>query len=305
MSESSPPLEHSAQRKIERWKLSVVHAKTRALELSLSRDTDDRKLAADRVGRQRAQDYMRRQKHRNLQVHSHSDDELFKSSSYVLNVKEMTVEEVQKLCDFKLERLLSLQTKYVVAMDLELVRRDQLEAFDTHYREVEVGLRAMERLLCSYIRGRGTISFTGAFAHDDEGMDEKIANKRAQLASFRLILKERQEIWQTAVSRLKRLKAGIRSEKNELGRIKQHISQHIRRLEHRLGRHRMKSREMVPLSRSINSKVQALRVRIARMENELSLLSAYNEQTLFDTDMVHSGVIQRITVEKLKAFLKV
>lgn len=295
------------ERALEVWSSSVADAKERALELASARDSSEQKAAEDHLAHDHAAQHMhrvelfRQRKLDLLQQDEVDDDELDISRGG--NYAE--VDFVRDTCGKLLTKLLLLRRRIVEAMQTELLRRDQLTTFETQYSKIASELHEAERLQRTYARGGITADVLGERSlQESADIDQAVAKQQVQLGTYQSVMKERLEMWNMTVSQVQKLKIAIRYKEGELQTTLHSIGENTASQRKKLGHLHAKNENMVTRKASLVSKTEEMRIRVKVLENEMTLLQMHSGQ-LFDTDIWHVGVVQRISTVKLKQDVQV
>lgn len=215
------------------------------------------------------------------------------------------VDLARDTCEELLNQLCLLRRRVVKAMQTELLRRDQLKTFETQYSKIESGLHEAERLQRTHARGGITADVLGERSlQESADVDQAVAKQQVQLGIYQSVLKERLEMWNMAVSHVQKLKIAIRNKEEELRITLYSIGEKHTGQRKKLGDLRAKNESMATHKASVVSKTAKMRIRVKVLEKELSLLQTHNGR-LFDTDILHVGLMQRISTVKMKQDVQV
>lgn len=293
-------------RESEVWASSVADAKERALELTSTRDASDQKLMEDQLARERAQQHVLR-------------NELFRQRKLDLLEQDGGVEHVttstggrhdevgfaQEACRNLLDQLSSLRRRIVKTMQMELLRREQLETFQSQYYKLEAELRASQRLQSTYARGGTAAGILGEVpAQQLKDIDESVARQHALLGTYQSVLKERREIWELTVSYIQNLKIMISTKESELQKTLQEVRLNMAILRRKAGGIRAKSESLAALRASVESETKTMQSRVKLLTREQSLLKLHNGN-FFDSGIWQQGVTQRMSKERFGQDLQV
>lgn len=293
-------------RGLECWASSVADAKERALELTSTRDANDQKLIEDQLARERAQQHVQR-------------NELFRQKKLDLLEQDGEVEDVtvstggrhdqvefaREACRNLLDQLFSLRGRIVKTMQMELLRREQLNTFQSQYDKLEAELRASQRLQRTYARGGTTAGIMGDVPVQqlqDIGMS--VARQHALLGTYQSVLKERREIWELAVSHIQKLKIVISTKGSELQTTLQEVRLNMAALKKKSGGIHAKNESLAILRASVESETKTMQNRVKLLTREQSLLNSH-DGNFFDSDIWQQGVTQRMSKETFAQDLQV
>lgn len=293
-------------RGLEVWASSVADAKERALELTSTRDASDQKLIEDQLARERAQQHVQR-------------NELFRQRKLDLLEQDGGVEDVtispcgrhdevefaRKSCRSLIDQIFSLRRRIIKSMQMELLRREQLETFQSQYDKLEAELRASQRLQSTYTRGGTTAGILGDVpAQHLRDISASVARQHALLGTYQSVLKERREIWELAVSHVQKLKIVISNKESELQAALQEVRLNMAALRTKAGEIRAKNESMAALRASVESETKTMQNRVTLLTREQSLLNSH-DGNFFDSDIWQQGVTQRMSKETFAQDLQV
>lgn len=215
------------------------------------------------------------------------------------------VDLARDTCEELLNHLCLLRHRVVKAMQTEILRRDQLKTFETQYGKIESDLHGAERLQRTHARGGITAVVLGERSlQESADIDQAVAKQQVQLGIYQSVLKERLEMWNMAVSHVQKLKIAIRNKEEELRITLYSIGEKNTGQRKKLGDLRAKNESMATHKASVVSKTENMRIRVKVLEKELSLLQTHSGR-LFDTDILHAGLMQRISTVKMKQDVQV
>lgn len=294
------------QRDVEAWVLRVAEAKDRALELTAARDSNEKKVAEDRVARDRAaKHFLRTQLFQQRKQNMLEKVEVDSNTMAGFIAKHTEVEQAYIVCEKLMEQLLSVRRGIVNTKRMELLRREQLTTFETQYRKLESELGEAERLQRTYTR-RGTAAgvLGGISLQESKDLEVALAKQQVQLSSYQSMLKERQEVLGMVVSHLQTLKIALHGKQDEIRTCIYEIKKAAASLKRKAGQKRASNHNIIALRASLDSKQVKIMTRSKRLEHELSRLQAHTG-LLFDTDVWQQGVMQRMAADKLGECLQV
>lgn len=293
-------------RGLEAWATSVADAKERALELTSTRDASDQKLIEDELARERAQQHVQR-------------NELFQQRKLNLLEQDGGVEEVtmypdgphdkvefaREVCRNLLDQILSLRGRIVKSMQMELLRREQLETFQSQYDKLEAELRASQRLQSTYARGGTTAGILGDVpAQQLKDIGVSVARQQTLLGTYQSVLKERREIWELAVSHIQKLKIAISTKESELQTTLQGVRLNTAALREKAGGARAKNESLATVRARVETETKTMQNRVKLLTREQSLLKSHDGH-FFDSDIWQQGVTQRMSKERFAQDLQV
>lgn len=293
-------------RGLEVWASSVEAAKERALELTSTRDASDQKLIEDQLARERAQQHVQR-------------NELFRQRKLDLLEQDGGVEDVKispggqhdevefarEACKNLLDQLFSLRRRIVKTMQMELLRREQLETFQSQYDKLEGELRASQRLQSTYARGGTTAGVLGDVpAQQLTDLSLSVARQHALLGTYQSVLKERREIWELTVSHIQKLKIVISAKESELQTTLQEVRLNMAAVMKKAREIRAKNESLAALRASVESETKTMQNRVKLLTREQSLLNSH-DGSYFDSDIWQEGVTQRMSKERFAQALQV
>lgn len=287
-------------RGLEIWASSVADAKERALELTSARDQRDQKLIEDQLARERARQHVERnelfrQRKRDLLEQDEIEDFFIPVRS-----RHDEFEFSRESCRDLLDQLFSLRRRIVKAMQTELIRREQLETFQSQYSKLEAELRALRRLQNASSRGvMGDVP-----VQELKDIGASMERQHALLGTYQSVLKERKEIWEMSVSHIQKLKIAISTKESELRGTLQEIRLNIAALREKAGRIRAKNENMAAQRASVESKTKSMKNRVKLLTREQSLLNSH-DGLFFDSDIWQEGVPQRMSKATLAQNLQV
>lgn len=303
-------------RGMEVWALSVADAKERALELTSTRDASDQELIEDQIARERVEQHVQRSelfRQRKMDLlekddiydcelveRDNIDDcELFDGD------KHDEVKFARESCRLLLNQQFSLRRRIVRTMQMELLRREQLETFQSQYHKLETDLCEAERLQRTYVRrgtmvcGLGDIPLQGL-----KDMDASVARQHVLLGTYQSVYKERKEIWDITVSHIHKLKIAISTKESELQKTLQEVRHNIAALSQKAGAIRAKNEGLAALRASVESKTKTMKNRVKLLTHEQLLLDSHNGP-FFDSAIWQQGVTQRMSKARFSQDLQV
>ncbi len=185
-------------------------------------------------------------------------------------------------------------------MQMELIRREQLETFQSQYSKLEAELRASRRLQNTNARGvMGDVP-----VQELQDIGASVERQHALLGTYQSVLKERREIWEMAVSHIQKLKIAISTKESELRGTLQEIRLNIAALRGKAGRIRAKNESMAAQRATVESKTKSMKNRVKLLTREQSLLNTH-DGIFFDSDIWQQGVPQRMSKVTLAQNLQV
>ncbi|CAM9506461.1 unnamed protein product [Ectocarpus fasciculatus] len=291
-------------RDLEIWASSVAFAKERALELTSTRDASDQKLIEDQLARDRADQHIQRNelfRQRKIDLMEQDDvDEPKKRSTGVADDqlqegRHDDVDVARDSCQGLLDQLLLLRQRIVKTMQMERLRREQLETFQTQYQRLETDLRQAERLQRTYARGGVTAGILGEVSVQDlKDVDASVARQHILLGKYQSVLNERREIWDLCVSRIQKLKIALCAKEADLRTQLQEVRVSMAGLRKKAERIRAKNESLAALRASVESKTKIMKSRVELFTTEQSLLASHTGP-YFDSDIWQQGVTQRMS----------
>lgn len=285
-----PSLHYIFPRHLDRWISGVENANGRARELKRVRDLSERKVADDHLARSRADQHVHRVKifhQRKLDILEQEAldnrmDMIEPMNFHCGDERHLDVHVARDACQKLLEHLLSLRRRKVKAMQNELLRREQLETFEIHYRKLESNLREAQR-------GEQHTHVGRDITADVPGK----VTEHVQPGAYQSVLKERREFWSLAVGYVQRLKLTICRTEMELQTMLRRMREHIPTLRNEVGRVCYENERILRLKAGFETKNTNMRIRAELLEREQSIFIRHNGE-FFDTDVWQEGVMQRI-----------
>lgn len=190
-------------------------------------------------------------------------------------------------------------------MQMEMLRREQLETFQTQYDKLEAELRASQRLQSTYARGGTTAGILGDVpAQQLKDISVSVARQHALLGTYQSVLKERREIWELAVSRIQTLKIATSAKQSELQATLQEVRLNKAALRKKAGGIRAKNESLATLRESVETETKTMRNRVKLLTREQSLLNSHDGD-FFDSDIWQRGITQRMSKERFALDLQV
>lgn len=254
------------------------------------RELRERKVADDHLARSRAAQHVQRVKIFNQRKLDILEQEALDNRMGMIDPidihcgdeRHLDVHVARDACQKLLEQLLSLRRRKVKAMQNELLRREQLETFEIHYRQLESNPREAQRDEQQTHVGRDNTA-------DVPGK----VTEHIQPGAYQSVLKERREIWSLAVGYVQRLKLTIGRTEMELQAMLHRMREHIPILRNQVGRVCYENDMILRLKASVETKNTNMRIRTELLKREQSIFMRHNGD-FFDTDVWQEGVMQRI-----------
>ncbi|CAN0546456.1 unnamed protein product, partial [Ectocarpus sp. 12 AP-2014] len=291
-------------RDLEIWASRVAFAKERALELTSTRDASDQKLIEDQLARDRADQHIQRNElFRQRKIDLMEQDTVDEPVKVALGVADDQFHEgrhddvdfARDSCQNLLDQLLLLRQRIVKTMQMERLRREQLETFQTQHQKLETDLRQGERLQRTYARGGVTAGILGDVSVQElKDVDASVARQHILLGKYQSVLNERREIWGLCVSRIQKLKIALRAKEADLRTQFQKVQVSMAGLRKKAERIRAKDESLAALRASVESKTKIMKTRVDLLTTEQSLLDSHTGQ-YFDSDIWQQGVTQRMS----------
>lgn len=293
-------------RGLEVWASSVADAKERALELTSTRDANDQKLIEDQLARERAQQHIQRNElFRQRKLDMLEQDGGVEDGTTSPGGPHDEVEFAREACRNLLDQLASLRRRIVNSMQMELLRREQLETFQSQYDRLDAELRASQRLQSTYARGGSATGILGDVpAQQLKDIGVSVARQQALLGTYQSVLKERREVWELAVSHVQKLKIAISTKESELQTTLQDIRLNIATLRKKAGGIRAKNESLATLRVGVETETKTMQNRLKLLTGEQSLLKSH-DGFFFDSDMWQQGVTQRMSKGRFAQDLQV
>lgn len=294
-------------REFEAWALSVAEAKERAAELASARDSSEQKMAEEQLSHERAYQHIQRvELFRQQKIDMMEHDEVNDSETIILgHERNLEVEVARDVCQKLVDKLLLLRRSMVKIMQTELLRREQLETFETQYRKLELGLRDAGRLKRTYAReGAAGGAVRDVTVQESRDADALVAKQQVQLGTYQSVLKERREMWGLAVSHVQKLKIATRRKESDIRTALHELREYISALKKSARQRRAKNEGMFTLKTNVEHKTKTLQTRAKLLRQEQLLLKAHSGP-FFDTNVWQQGVPQRMSTARFNEDLQV
>ncbi|CAM9105829.1 unnamed protein product, partial [Choristocarpus tenellus] len=301
--EHSQAAEHYI-RYCEAWALDVHGAKMRALELGVARDEWKRKAVEDQQAQKRANRHVQRLKdHHQHKLDMLSAGEVHVGSAESLDWKKLDLDAVKNLSEIMLRDLALMRQNAVEAMRLEKACRYQLSVFQEQYDKVEARLRELEMIRRMYNSDSARVGVFGEVTTQDlRDTSEDLAKQYIQFNTYQSVLKERQETWELAVSRIQRLKIETKNKEGEVTDFIRKIRRKASGLYKEPGKFRAFKDKNIVLMKTVEETIRIAEARNLVLTHEELLLNEHIGK-FADTD-VYGGVMQRMLTADLKSHIQ-
>jgi hypothetical protein len=286
----------------EKWSEQVRDATMRAAELRTNRADENARKAVEDVMRKRAEAYFERKRRHNeaqaealkiaqmesAEVASLMGEWLGESSN-----KALDPTGAHELTKSMLEQTLKIRQWLLSVMRSRMEADAKYNSISTHCEKLSSSLAADKRLLRRTQLSRGP---------QQEQLRTRVQDLEFQLGQVQSALRQREEIRDRINTRQQNLKAALAAKGVEIDTVLYKMRRQVLFLHRYAGTLRTRKEATSMKKKELEKELDGVLVRTGTIDRESTFLASHTGRFV-DTDIWQAGVMQRISTEKLKAYL--